>query len=381
LSISPHAANELPASVIYPEPDVPLVRPFLPPLDRILPLLEEIWARGRVTNNGPVQRRFEAALSAQLGWQNVVTTANGTLALQLACRALQLDGEVIAPAFTFPATVQALLWNALVPVLVDVEPQHLTIDADAVSAAVTTRTTAIVAVHTFGHPADVLALQKVADRHGLALVYDAAPAVAVRIYDEPVTSFGDASAVSFHATKVMHTVEGGAVTTPHSSVAESVRRLRNFGLGDSGPALPDGTNAKLNELQAAVGLLVLDGLSREIARRADVMELYTMMLAELPGVQLMEPAVNVQPNHAYAVVRLRKNGQPVADTVHHRLRAAGIDSRRYFDNRFQLASMPPHSNTPIADAAAMDVLCLPLWGEIPPQVVQRVSLIVKETMT
>jgi dTDP-4-amino-4,6-dideoxygalactose transaminase len=357
------------------------VRPFLPPLDRMLPLLQEIWARGRVTNDGPVQRRFEAALSDQLDWQNVVTTANGTLALQLVCRSLGLDGEVIAPAFTFPATVQALLWNTLVPVLVDVEPEHLTIDADAVSAAVTARTTAIVAVHTFGHPADVLALQKVADRHGLALVYDAAPAVAVQIYEKPVTSFGDASAVSFHATKVMHTVEGGAVTTPHGWVAESVRRLRNFGLGRSGPALPDGTNAKLNELQAAVGLLVLEGLSKEIARRADVMQLYTMMLADIPGVQVMEPAANVQPNYAYAVMRLRKNGQPVADTVHRRLRAAGIDSRRYFDDRFQLATMRPHSNTPIADAAAMDVLCLPLWGELPRQVVQRVSLIVEETMT
>ena len=222
------------------EPYVPLVQPFLPPLDRMLPLLEEIWARGRVTNDGPVQRRLEAALQDQLGWQNVVATANGTLALQLACRSLGLDGEVIAPAFTFPATLQALLWNSLVPVLVDVEPDHLTIDVNAVSAAITPRTTAIVAVHTFGHPADVLALQKVADRYGLALVYDAAPAVGVRVYGQTITAFGDVSAMSFHATKVMHTVEGGAVATPHSWVAESVRRLRNFGLGESGPALPDG---------------------------------------------------------------------------------------------------------------------------------------------
>jgi len=363
------------------EPYVPLVQPFLPPLDRMLPLLEEIWARRRVTNDGPVQRRLEAALQDQLGWQNVVATANGTLALQLACRSLNLDGEVIAPAFTFPATVQALLWNSLVPVLVDVEPDHLTIDVNAVSAAITPRTTAIVAVHTFGYPADVLALQKVADRHGLALVYDAAPAVGVRVHGQTITAFGDVSAVSFHATKVMHTVEGGAVATPHRWVAESVRRLRNFGLGESAPALPEGTNAKLNELQAAVGLLVLDALGKEITSRADAMGLYSARLAGIPGVRLLEPKTGVQPNHAYAVVRLRNDGQPMADVVHRRLQASRIDSRRYFDSRFQLAGSLPKKDTPVADQAVADVLCLPLWGSIPHQVIRRVSLLVAEAMT
>ena len=373
--------HETAAGAHLAEPYIPLVRPFLPPLDRLLPLLQEIWARGHVTNDGPVQRRFEAALADRLEWQNVVATANGTLALQLACRALGLDGEVIAPAFTFPATVQALLWNGLIPVLVDVEPEHLTIDMDAVSAAVTTRTTAIIAVHTFGHPADVLALQKIAERHGLALVYDAAPAVGVRIDGEPVTNFGDVSAVSFHATKVMHTVEGGAVVTPHDRVAETVRRLRNFGLSDSEPALPAGTNAKLNELQAAMGLLGLDELASEITSRADSMQLYSALLAGIPGIRVLEHAANVQPNYAYAIVRLRADGRPMADLVHRRLQEARIDSRRYFARRFQVAKELPRRDTPVADAAARDVLCLPLWAGIPRQVIQRVSLLVKEMMT
>jgi dTDP-4-amino-4,6-dideoxygalactose transaminase len=347
----------------------------------MMELLQEIWARGHVTNDGPVLRRLEAALQDQLGWQNVVATANGTLALQLACKALRLDGEVIVPAFTFPATVQALLWNSLVPVKADVDPDHLNVDPEAVAAAVTSRTTAIMPVHTFGNPADVQGLQKVADRHGLALVYDAAPAVGVRIGGRPVTAFGDVSAVSFHATKVMHTLEGGAVATPHDWIAESVRRLRNFGLGESGPALVAGTNAKLNELQAAVGLLVLEALDAQIARRRAAMAEYTALLTKISGVRVLTPEPHVQSNYAYAVLRLRRDGQPMADEVQRQLQAAGIASRRYFDRRFELDAALAGGDTPVADAAAQDVLCVPLWGGIPPEIIRRVSAIVEESMT
>ncbi|MGM1061360.1 DegT/DnrJ/EryC1/StrS family aminotransferase [Saccharothrix sp. Mg75] len=359
---------------------VPLVRPYLPPLDKLLPLLTEIWACGRITNNGPLQQRLEAALQDRLGWRNVVATANGTLALQLACRSLDLDGEVIVPAFTFPATLQALMWNSLVPVLVDVEPDYLTIAPDAVEAAITPRTVAILAVHTFGQPADVLALQKVADRHSLALVYDAAPAAGVRVHNQPVTAFGDVSVVSFHATKVMHTVEGGAVTTPHESVANAVRRLRNFGLGGGREALALGTNAKLNELEAAVGLLVLDALDTEIANRAVAMNAYIEMLADIPGVRVLSAAADVQPNNAYAVVRLRTGVQARADEVHRRLQVARIDSRRYFNHCYQLADVLRRDETAVADAAAEDVLCLPLWGDIPLATLRRISDVIEEVM-
>jgi dTDP-4-amino-4,6-dideoxygalactose transaminase len=374
------AGNESLAAVTDPGPLVPVTRPALPDLDRLTELLREIWASGQVTNDGPVLHRLEAALQSQLGWQNVTALANGTLALQLACKSLGLDGEVIVPAFTFPATVQALLWSSLVPVKADIDPDHLNVDPGAVSAAITPRTTAIMAVHTFGMPADVLGLQKVADRHGLALIYDAAPAVGVRIGGQPITAFGDVSAVSFHATKVMHTLEGGAVATPHRWIAESVRRLRNFGLGASGPALAAGTNAKLNEVQAAVGLLVLEALDGEIARRGEAIAEYTAMLGDISGVRVLRPGPGVQSNNSYAVLRLRRDNQPMADEVQRRLLAAGISSRRYFDERFRVDLALAGADTPVADAATQDVLCVPLWGGIPPEILRRVGLIVETTM-
>src|ERR1035437_3391880 len=359
---------------------VPFVKPHLPPLDNLLPLLSEIWDRGWVTNDGPVQRRLEANLQRRLGGQNVVATANGTLALQLACRSLGLEGEVVVPSFTFPATFQSLLWNSLVPVPVDVEPGHMTIDPEAAAAAITSRTSAIVAVHTFGHPADVVALRELANGSGLALVYDAASAVGVRVHGEPITAFGDASAFSFHATKVMHTVEGGAVTTPHASVADAVRRLRNFGLDADRPPLSEGTNAKLNELEAAVGLLVLDALPEEISGRALVMDNYTSMLANIPGVSILSAAVGVQPNHAYAAVRLRNEGRPMADHVHRALKLARISSRRYFNRDYRLSAVRPRGGTPVADMAADDVLCLPLWAGMPRSTVWRISHLIEEAM-
>ncbi|MCG7210156.1 DegT/DnrJ/EryC1/StrS family aminotransferase [Streptomyces arenae] len=342
--------------------------------------MEGIWASGRLTNDGPVLRRFEAALHKDLGWDNVAATSSGTMALQLACRALQLDGEVITPAFTFPATLQALRWNGLVPVLADVEPRWLTLDPASAAALVTPRTCAIVAVHTFGHPADVAALQLLASRYGLALVYDAAPAVGVRVDGVPVTAFGDASAVSFHATKVMHTIEGGAVCTPHDDAAEAVRRLRNFGLGESGGAQEYGTNAKMNELQAAVGLSLLRTLDVEVAGRAQAAAVYRELLKDVSSVRLLWPADTVNSNHAYAVARLRAGTAPLADKVSVFLDRHGVDSRRYFSQQYRSKGALCPSPTPVADAAAEDVLCLPLWGDIPLATVERVGRLVAEAV-
>ncbi|MFD3314222.1 DegT/DnrJ/EryC1/StrS family aminotransferase [Streptomyces sp. NPDC058694] len=357
---------------------IPLVRPRVPSYQEWSPLFEDIWASRRLTNDGPVLRRFEAALQKELGWDNVAATSNGTMALQLACRALRLNGEVITSAFTFPATVQALRWNGLVPVLADVEARWLTLDPASVAALVTPRTCAILAVHTFGHPADVAGLQSIASRFGLALIYDAAPAVGVRIDGVPVTAFGDASAVSFHATKVMHTVEGGAVCTPHDDVAEAVRRLRNFGLGESDGADEYGTNAKMNELQAAVGLLLLQTLDMEVAGRAKAAAVYRDLLSDLPSVRFLWPADSVSSNHAYAVARLRAGTAPLADKVGRFLDRHGIDSRRYFSHRYRGRGTLCPNPTPVADAAAEDVLCLPLWGDIPLGALRRVAGLVAE---
>jgi len=362
------------------QPHIPLTKPLLPPLTALIPLLEEIWRNGWVTNNGPLQRRLEATLTSQLGWKNVVSTANGTLALQLACRALGLEGEVITPSFTFPATVQALIWNNLIPVFGDIEPEHLTLNPDAVTSLISPRTSCILAVHTFGYAANVRGLQQIATQHGLALLYDAAPAVGVEVDGRSITDFGDACAVSFHATKVMHTVEGGAVCTADKLLAERVRTLRNFGLRGSEPPFTHGTNAKLNELQAAVGLLVLKELSTEIRKRQRIMMLYSVLLDAVPGVQLLRPSTHTKSNHAYAVARFRLDGQPLAATVQQHLTQFNIDSRRYFGPPYRMQGVLTPYPTPIADAATEDVLCLPLWGALPESAVQHICGLIAEAM-
>lgn len=328
-----------------------------------------------------MELRFEQQLEAKLGWANVSTTSSCTIGLQLLIRALELDGEVIVPAFSHPATYQALHWNGVVPVPVDVEEDSLTINAEAVSGAVSSRTTAILAVHLFGHPANIADLEFIARKHGLALLADAAAATSVLYQGLPLTAFGDAAVFSFHATKILGTGEGGAVSCADPIVASRIRRLRNFGLSEDEAAPTLGTNGKFNEIQAALGLAALELLPNEIAARKEAVLRYREKLSGINGLSIICPRPETTSNHAYLAIRARTaSGEPAADYIMQYLDAHHIDSRRYFGAHYRMI-LPSGFPTPVAEAAAHDSLCLPLWGGMPPSLIDYISGLVREGLS
>ncbi|WP_375424284.1 DegT/DnrJ/EryC1/StrS family aminotransferase [uncultured Friedmanniella sp.] len=350
---------------------VPFTRPVVPTLEALTPLLEGVWARGVFTNGGPLERRLEDALSATLDWPGTRVTASGSAALRLLCAALDLDGEVVVPSFTHAATVQAVVAAGLEPVFADVEPTGLTVDPASAAALIGQRTSAVLATHTLGHPADVQGLQQVADHAGVAVLYDAAAAVGVRYGGRALPAYGHGSAVSFHATKLLCLVEGGAVVSGNDAVLERATALRNFGMRPTGHADPRGTNGKSNEILSAVGLLALDGLAAEIAGRGERVEAYLARLSTSAAVTFPAVRALTTPNHSYCCVRLRgPDGEPLAQAVDDFLHRHGIESRRYFAGRF---TVPPQGHgAPRADALRADLLCLPLWGTMSVDILDRV---------
>ncbi len=314
-----------------------------------------------------------------LGWPDTVATANATLGLQLAARALGLSGgEVLFPAFGFPATAQALLWAGCVPVAVDIEPGRLTIDPAAAANAVTPKTLGIVGTHTFGRPAGVTGLERLSAGSGLALLFDAAPAVGVALNGRPLADHGDASVFSFHATKVLTTLEGGAVVSADPHVTEEVRRMRAFGLGRDGVG-PFGTNAKLNEVQAAVGLLGLRRFRTDVVRRGLLVGRYRDNLRGSETVRWLPDVPGCVTNHAYMPVRVRRGRSPLADLAHAALAQAGVASRRYFGPAYDVASVAL-GHVPVSRAAQEDVLCLPLFGSLSVADVDRTCRVLLRAM-
>ncbi len=350
-----------PAPAPAPLPAIPLVRPYFPDLADLERLLDEVRRSGQLTNHGPLLVRLEQALRDRFGWSSVALTSSGTSALQLALTALGVSGgEVVTSAFTFPATVQAVLRAGGVPVLADVGADGLALSPESVEAAITPRTVAVLAVHVFGFPADVVGLQDVADRHGLRLVYDAAQAIAVRVAGQDIASFGDASAFSLHATKVLHTVEGGCVVAGRR-VVRQVAALRNFGLLPGEGADTGGTNAKLSEVHAAFGLLGLDRLEQHVEQRRLVFDRYVDLLAELPQVRICHPEDDVSWNYGYLPLRIDPAASLSATTLAGLLQNHGIAARRYFDARHLVTGVRQGVPTPNADDSRDRTLCLPLW--------------------
>ncbi len=363
---------------------VPYTRPELPPIDKVIELVQEIWERGIVTNGGPVQTRFEGALVERLTWPNAAVVRNGTAAIQLLLTAVGVGSrpdrdEVVVGSFTHAATVQAVRSAGGRAVLADVEESTLTADPDVVDKLVTPRTAALLITHPFGLAADVEGLEQVSRLHGIPLVFDAAAAIGVNWRGRPLSWAGDGSAFSFHATKLLCAIEAGAVASPHKDLVERVRRLRNFGIGEK-EADPGGTNGKADEFVSAVGLVALDHLDQEIAARNCHIERYSALLDE-PWVTPLTQRTGATSNAAAFAVRLRTpDGRPLAADVARALSRDCIESRRYFAGRFAVASQPTDPPTPAADRARDDVLCLPLWGSMPDQTVARVAFAVRRAV-
>jgi dTDP-4-amino-4,6-dideoxygalactose transaminase len=338
-----------------------VVRPLLPPWAVLGAALEDVVQSQILTNDGPRVRRLEALLSAEVGVADLAVTGSGTTAIQLACAALDLTGEVIVPAAAFPAIAQAVLRAGATPVAVDIEDTYLTIDPEAVRAAITPRTSAILAVHTFGCPADVDELRAIADAAGIPLVFDAATCWGIGYRGRPLLRYGDVATLSLHATKLTHSVEGGAVLGNTRTVAAAVRRLRNFGTGREG-ALASGTNARMSELHAAVGAAVLADAGAEIERRTAVRQLYLDALAEIPWLRPCDFRPDAGPAVAAMPVRLADDAPVNAESLCRALLTHNIHARAYFAGQYRIHSLHQAGPTPRADRAAKNIACLPFWG-------------------
>jgi dTDP-4-amino-4,6-dideoxygalactose transaminase len=351
--------------------DIVLVRPVLPPAAAVGKAVAEVFTSRVLTNDGPRVRRFEKLLAAELGLSELAVCASGTTAIQLGCAALGLTGEVLVPAAAFPAVCQAVLRAGGKPVAVDVEPDYLTIDPAAVQAAITPHTRAILAVHTFGCPADVDVLAPIAAAAGIPLICDGATGWGVSYHQRPLLSYGDVATLSLHAMKLTHAVEGGAVLSPDRRITAKVRRLRNFGIGEAG-ALPAGTNARMSEVHAAVGTLVLAEARAEVTRRTMVRQVYEDGLRDVRWLRPVPFRPGAGPNVAAMAVRLDPDAPLNAGAVCEALQSRGVHARAYFAGRYRPRSLPRSGPAPVADAAAGSIVCLPFWGGLTEREITRV---------
>jgi dTDP-4-amino-4,6-dideoxygalactose transaminase len=347
------------------------MRPRLPDRERFTGLLDAIFAARWFTNDGEVVRALEARLERWLGGRFCAACCNGTVALQIALRSLDLRGEVITTPFTFPATVHAIEWNGLTPVFCDIDPATYNLDPAAAADAITARTSALLPVHVFGNPADVVALAALATPHGARVIYDAAHAFAVRHRGRPIGDWGDLAVFSFHATKLFHTAEGGAVVGGDPARAPAIRLLRNFGIVDENEVRGVGLNGKLSELHAALGMALLDDIEAEIAARARLAARYDAALASVEGLHWQRFAADTQRSHAYYTVEIDPAGFGLSrDEVHAALRAEGIVARKYFwplcSSNAAYRDLPSArpGRLPNAERIATRVLSLPLYGEL-----------------
>ncbi len=363
-----------------------VTKPFLPPLEEFLPYLEKIWESKWLTNNGKFHEEFEKKLAEYLGVKYISLFTNGTLALITALQALRITGEVITTPFSFVATTHALNWNGIKPVFVDIEPNYFNIDPDKIEAAITPKTTAILPVHVYGSPAQVNKIQKIADIYGLKVIYDACHAFGVKLNNESILNFGDLSVLSFHARKVFTTFEGGAIVSHNNKMKKRIDYLKNFGFADEVTVVGPGINAKMNEFQAALGLLQLKYFEEVRQKRKQVVNYYKELLNPIEGITFLEEINNVENNYSYFPILIaRKKFGKSRDKVYNYLKENHIFTRRYFYPL--ISNFPAYRNLPSADKynllvankIAEEVLCLPIYDALEKQQVDYIFKIILDS--
>ena len=306
-------------------------RPNIGDRDRLLGLFNQILDTKRLSNMGPLEREFEQRVAEMLGVKHCIAICNATVALEIAIRALGLTGEVIVPSFTFIATAHALQWQQIVPVFCDVDPETHCLDPRSVERMITSRTTGIVGVHLWGRACEIDALTEIADRHGLKLLFDAAHAFACSYEGRMIGGFGDAEVFSFHATKFFNTFEGGAVTTNDDELAEKIRLMKNFGFAGYDQVIYIGTNGKMSEISAAMGLTSLESLDDFVTNNHRNYQQYCTELAEVPGLRLLTFKEHEKCNYQYIVVEIDQTKAGIErDELVRLLHAENIIARRYF---------------------------------------------------
>lgn len=348
-----------------------ITRPVVPTMEELKPLLKDILKTKWLTNNGPYVQKFEKELGKFLGAPYCSVYCNGTLALQLSVQGLRLSGEVITTPFTFPATPHVLYWNNITPVFCDIELDTYNLDPEHIESLISPKTTGIMPIHTFGNPCDIENIKRIANYHGLKVIYDAAHAFGVEIYGKPIGNFGDASMFSFHATKIFNTLEGGAVTCSDVNLYQRLRDLRNFGIRSEEEVISPGINAKMNELQAIFGLLNLEKIRNSIKKRKKLFERYHIQLNKLPGLHFQQIRHGTSYNYSYLTVEIIPEDFGLTrDEVYISMREEGIMVRKYF---FPLCSNYPCYKSlpsakkellPNANRLASRILCLPLYDDM-----------------
>lgn len=369
----------------YFDEPILITRPLLPTKQNMARKISEVWDSKWLTNNGTQHQELEKQLKDYLNVGQLSLFTNGTLALLLGLKAFNLTGEVITTPFTFPATVQALDWNGLTPVFCDINPQTLTIDATKIEALITEKTSAILAVHVFGNPCDVEAIQTIADRHQLKVIYDGAHVFGAKLNGQPISNYGDMTMFSFHATKLFNTIEGGALAFKDEALARKLDLLKNFGLANPEEVVLSGLNAKMNEVQAAMGLEVLKLVDEERGKRHNLKKTYERHLAHLPGIRVLTTLENVSSSYQYFVIEIdEKMYGKSRDWLHDKLKKYNVFTRKYF---YPLCSdfvwykhleSAQGEKLPQAQKSVGQVLAMPFYGELGVESVMKICEIIEE---
>lgn len=348
---------------------IPVTKAYLPNKDKYQSYVDRIFESGWLTNNGSLLQELEQRLAKYLGVKNIILVANGSIALQLAYKALDLQGEVITTPFSFVATTSTLAWEGLTPIFADINLDSFNINPAQIEAQVTPKTSAIVPVHVFGNPCDVETIQAIADKHKLKVIYDAAHAFDSEYKGQSVLNYGDISTLSFHATKLFHTIEGGAIVTNNDELAKKIRRMINFGMSSPSNIESVGTNAKMNEFEAAMGLCVLDEIVMIKQQRANIWQNY---VENLPSqIKLQKWNKHGKNNHAYAPVLFENEEQLL--NIEAKLKDNNILPRRYFYpsldtlSYLQSKQVCQHSRD-----IASRILCLPIFPGLLPTAQERI---------
>lgn len=359
--------NDLRLSCIMKKNMVYVTQPEMPPLGEFLSYLSKIWENKILTNAGPFHEELEGKLCDYLGVDHISLFSNGTLALVSALQALRITGEVITTPYSFVATAHSLLWNGIKPVFVDIDRNSLNINPSAIESAITPKTTAIMPVHCYGRPCDVDAIQKIADTYNLKVIYDAAHSFGVKSKGVSVLRHGDVSVLSFHATKVFNTFEGGAIICADAKMKKRIDYLKNFGFADETTVVAPGINGKMSEINAAFGLLQLNYIDGNIEKRKTINDNYIRGLSGVRGVSCSMRNINYTSNYSYFPIMIDESYGKTRDELYGYLKDNMIYARRYFYpliTDFPMYRGLPSANIenlPVAKAASNQVLCLPIY--------------------
>lgn len=361
-----------------------VTQPLLPPLEEMVPYLEQIWENKWLTNNGSLHQELEKQLCQYLKIDHLSLFTNGTLPLITALQALRITGEVITTPYSFVATTHSLWWNGIRPVFVDIDPVTCNLDPEKIERAITPHTTAIMPVHVYGNPCDTEAIQEIADKYGLKVIYDAAHAFGVEVNGASILEAGDMSTLSFHATKTYNTAEGGALICASDQTKNRIDYLKNFGFAGETQVVAPGINAKMDEIRSALGLLNLRYVDDAIAKRKRIAETYRSLLRNIEGLTFMEDLPGVRHNYSYFPIFIEADTFGMTrDALYEKLKSQNIFGRRYFYplvsdfSTYKGLESAKSSNLPVATKIAQCVICLPMHHKLKPDGLLTIIEIIK----